>query len=273
MSEPAPEAPNTVFSAQQEVTNALDQANNTAEPTATDSYAPVDNSAYQEDVPWGAVIEGFPGETQAQLNERLQAYTDEITQPYQGYEFLQEAEVDPDTVQYALNMLYTLNSNPRQLYDAIAEYYQFGGGQPQAPQGTSDFEYGEEASQDDPRYAELEEKLQMVARALVEQQQTASAAEEDQALEDELSGLREKYGDFDEEFVLGLALSDVPLEQGVQRFKQLTGQVQQQQRPQSPVVMGSGGGVPGQQPVNPSKLSSSDTKNLVVQMLQSANRE
>jgi hypothetical protein len=257
---------------QQQVTDALGAANT----GANDSYVPVDNSASSEETPWGSILEGVPDSLRSTLDERLASYTTQLQQPYQGYEFLQEAEVDPDTVQYALNMLYTLNSNPRQLYDAIAEYYQFSGQQQQQgqqPQAqTPGLEYGE-AEESDPRYAELEQQVQVVARALYEQQQAQQQAMEDEALESELMGLREKYGDFDEQYVLGLALSDVPLEEGVRRYRSLTGQTGQRPGNPAPVIMGSGGGAPGSAPVNPSKLSASDTKNLVVQMLQRANQE
>lgn len=230
------------------------------------AYAPVEPES-----PWADVLAKVPDTLRPELDPALKDYTDRIKSEWEGYSFLRENEIDPQTVQYAMNILYTLNNNPRQLYDAIGQQYQFAASQQQSesPSLPDDLE----GAEDDPRIARLEQGLQNMARMLLEARQQQEVEEQDAQLKQELDAARQKYGDYDEGYVLGLALNGKSVDEAVRTYKQLeqrlTGQASQRRQP---VVMGSGGAVPGQNPIDPTKLSDRETKDLVTQMLQQAAR-
>ena len=242
------------------------------QPKETESFVPVDDAS-----PWAEVLADVPAEYHKALNEKLSSYTDSVKSPYEPYGFLLENEIDPETAQYAMNMLFTLNSDPRQLYDAIGTYYKFNGTPTDASSEAATFEPEDaESGPVDPRIAKLEQDLQTVAQILVQERQAANDAAEDKALESELNGLREKYGEFDEQYVLGVAVNGTPLDTAVRNYKALETRLGGSsaaagQKP--PVVMGSGGGAPAQNAVDPRTLSDKDTKSLVAQILQNANQE
>lgn len=230
------------------------------------AYAPVEPES-----PWADVLAKVPDNLRPELDPALKDYTDRLKSEWEGYSFLRENEIDPQTVQYAMNILYTLNNNPRQLYDAIGQQYQFAASQQQSesPSLPDDLE----GAEDDPRIARLEQGLQNMARMLLEARQQQEVEEQDAQLKQELDAARQKYGDYDEGYVLGLALNGKSVDEAVRAYKQLeqrlSGQVSQRRQP---VVMGSGGAAPGQNPVDPTKLSDRETKDLVTQMLQQAAR-
>lgn len=240
------------------------------EPVAQDtSYAPVEPES-----PWADILAKVPEELRGELNPALEQYTQRVRSDYEPYQFLLENEVAPETVQYAMNILTTLNQNPRQLYDAIGQYYKYGGDTSAQPQTDPLSDEGVEG-QDDPRIAQLEQGIQTLARVILEERQQKDQQAEDQRLQKELDTARAKYGEYDEGYVLGLALNGKSVDEAVRAYKQLEQKLvasQSQQKPASPVIMGSGGGAPGSGAVDPRKLSGSETKNLVVQMLQNANR-
>jgi hypothetical protein len=240
-----------------------DPANQVQEPET--SYEPVEPES-----PWADVLAKVPDNLRPELNPALEDYTKRLQSEWEGYSFLRENEIDPQTVQYAMNILYTLNNNPRQLYDAIGMQYKFAQEQSESPDLPDDLGQTE----DDPRIARLEQGLQNMARMLLEARQQQEVEEEDSRLQQELEQARQKYGDYDEGYVLGLALNGKSVDEAVRAYKQLeqrlTGGVSQQRR--QPTVMGGGGAVPGQNPLDPTKLSDRETKDLVTQMLQNAAR-
>jgi hypothetical protein len=235
------------------------------ETTQEPAYAPVEPEA-----PWADILAKVPDGLRSELNPALEEYTKRVTEEWEPYGFLRENEVDPSTVQYAMNILYTLNNDPRQLYDALGQYYKFSAAQQTSE--SPDLSEGEFADEDDPRIARLEQGLQNMARLLLEARQEQEEQEEDALLEDELSAARQKYGDYDEGYVLGLALNGKSVEDAVRQYKALEQRLSGTPNQRQPVVMGSGGGAPGSAPVDPRKLSDRETKSLVTQMLEQAAR-
>lgn len=237
----------------------------TETPEYSQSYAPV-----EPEVPWADVLSKIPDQYRGELNPALEEYTQRVTQEWEPYNFLRENAIDPDTVQYAMNILYTLNNDPRQLYDALGQYYKFA--QTQADQPEFEEAFSDE-QQADPRIERLEQGLQTMARLLLEAREQQEAQEQDALLSQELDEARQKYGDFDENYVLGLALNGASIENAVRQFKSLEQRIAGGNvRSSQPVIMGSGGGAPGSNIVDPRKLSSNETKNLVAQMLEQASR-
>jgi hypothetical protein len=122
----------------------------------------------------------------------------------------------------------------------------------------------------------MQKNMEIMARALYTQQQKEKEAQEDAALEKELASLRSKYGEYDEQYVLGLMANGQDGESAVRAYKNLEGKLRGgngQATAQVPRIMGSGGGAPVTGAVDPRKLDAKGRKDLVAQMLEAANRQ
>lgn len=187
----------------------------------------------------------------------------------------------PQDVTLALNVLQTMLNNPREIYDALNSQYNFAdqttGGQQSSQQnsnsGASD--QGQNEPPDlqtayDQRIAMIENNYQRLAEFMLNNQEQQQAAQEDQALEVELAGLKKKYGDFDEPYVLSQMLHlGKTSEEAVQMFQQMTGRIAQQ-GPRPLLLGASGGAVPGQG-FNPVKASDKEAKDVAVEMINAMN--
>jgi hypothetical protein len=96
--------------------------------------------------------------------------------------------------------------------------------------------------------------------------------QEDEQLEDYLEELRGMYGDFDEDYVVGLIAAGVEGDEAVGRFQQLYYALQQddddeEETPNYPRVMSGGGGVPDYSQVDTSKMTDQDTQELIAEIL------
>jgi hypothetical protein len=93
-------------------------------------------------------------------------------------------------------------------------------------------------------------------------------AEADQQLDNDLKSLREKFGEFDDRYVLGLAMAGVSLEEAVQEYQKKFGGSRPAD-PNTPNVLTPGGGLPTDR-VDPKKLDGPGTRSLVEQMLRAS---
>lgn len=194
------------------------------------------------------------------VNERFQ----KVHSEYEPWKPVINSGVEPDTAQFALNLLNSLNENPQMVYNAIKEYYKFDTDGSQSGQGQV-----EPPAEQDPyaaQFQELRQQNEVIAQALLAEKQAKMDAEADQWLDNHLSELRTKHGDYDERYVVALMQSGMSGDEAVQHFHQII-QSQAKQLGPKPLIMGGGGGIPGQQ-ADPTKMDDKGRKNLVVQMLQ-----
>jgi hypothetical protein len=208
----------------------------------------------------------------------VQSRFEQVQSQYAPYKQFLDNGVNPNDIEVALGIAQQINGDPRQFYNALTEYLQENGllddqGQqdgysPEFDLG-DDTQYGEQ--QEDPRLQEFEQQQAAMANWILQQEQQRTEQQADQELDQELNQLQEKYGEFDMGYVLSLAVSGMPLEDAVNKYQQLVQQIQQSPTPGSmvPRVMSPGGGLPAEN-VDPTKMSSGDTKNLVAQMLASS---
>jgi hypothetical protein len=184
------------------------------------------------------------------------------------------SQVDPQTAQWAVQVANQLNANPQMVYEALGEWLKESNpGALQAMQNGSGSGQGQQQpgnnTQDEqpwkPELQRLEQQNRLMTDYLRAQQQERQNAALDNQLENELKTIsQDKYRlkDADMPFVLGLmANNDLTVEQA----SKAVADYQAQFKPR-PLVMGSGGGVPGAG-LNPAKLDDKGTKDLVVQML------
>jgi hypothetical protein len=181
-------------------------------------------------------------------------------------------QADPQTAQWALSVANQLNTNPRMVYEALGEWLKENNLSPQDLQTGSNSGQGQQQpsnnNQDDapwrPELQNLQQQNQLMTDYLRAQQMEQQRAAADAQLERELTDIQTKYklSDKDMPFVLGLmANNDYTTEMAAKAVADY----QAQFKPR-PLIMGSGGGVPGAG-INPTKLDDKGTKDLVVQML------
>lgn len=224
---------------------------------------------------WNDIVSAFPEDKRAELAPRLKQRLDETVKPYEplkAYEDFHRSGITPDQIGTALQVFSTIENNPRQIYDTIGKYLNITPAE--AKEAVENIQDG--TTSDDPRLQRIEQQLETLARVtLAEKQQTTAEkqlAEQEAALDRELSGLRKKYGDdFDEEEILmRMAHKDLSAEKAYEDYMSKASEIRKR-RP-SPMILGGGGMVP-QRTLDVTKLNTSDTKNLVAQMMQQARNE
>lgn len=233
---------------------------------------------------WNDLLQTIPSQLQPQVTPHLQKWDqnyqeslNKVHSQYEGWKPFIDGGVEPSDVDFALGLLNAISTNPHEVQQALNEWLQ-------AEEGGEDFQQGYEdeqgqfnsAEQQDPyditqhpAYQEMESAVQTMAQILLGQREEEQQAQADQELDQEISALQEKYGDFDLRYVLGLAMNDenLDLESAVQEYVQLQDQILSGKRKPGPPILGSGGSSPNTG-LDTTKMSSSETKALVAQMLQ-----
>jgi hypothetical protein len=195
----------------------------------------------------------------ADVTKRFQKYSQDL-EPFKAWQPVIEQYGDPQVAQQAFALMEAINTDPEKVYQALAEQFGFG------DQGGTEPE-DEDAPYVDPEFQTVKQMTEQMAQIMLQQEEAARAAEEDAALESHLAELKEKYGEYDEEYVLAHLNLGYTGEQAVEKFQQMMGTVRQKLTgPSAPVLLGSGGGLPSQS-IDPAQLNSKDTKSLVAQML------
>jgi len=118
-----------------------------------------------------------------------------------------------------------------------------------------------------------------MAQMLLNQREQEEMAKVEQQIETELTGIKETHPDLSEQeetMLFQLATSaKITLTQAAEQLFSYKDQVTQQfaqGRPTPPSVMSATGTVPGQTPIDPTKLDSKSTKNLVAQIMAAQNQ-
>lgn len=231
--------------------------------------------------PYASYLEGLP-ETVVPLVEPIFKKWDSDTgkkfqevhsqyEPLKPWQDFAQNGVSPEDALRGLVLLQKLQENPQEVYNQLGQA--FGFGVEQGQQQELDDEFQGPSLESDPKFQQMEHMTRTMAEYLVQQEQQQRAFAADQAVDQELSALKQKHGDFDEGFVVTQMLQGKTGEQAVQMFNQVVeNAMKQRQRPVAPTVMNSGGGVPSS-PVDIGKASSKEVKNLVQQYLAQAAQE
>ena len=180
--------------------------------------------------------------------------------------------VDPDQVNWAVNMLNMLEQNPREVYDRIGQYYQFNGQQQQDP-ANGQGQQNQQLQDQDPyaeRFTAAERQLRLMTDYLVQQREQQAQAEADRWLDEQMAAAEKKYGKFDDKFVAAQMAGGMTIDQAVQAFQQL--RQKWGAPPPPPLITGAGGGIANMN-TDVRKMNDQDTHNLAVQMINSAFRQ
>jgi hypothetical protein len=233
---------------------------------------------------WNDVLSIVPEQLQPQITPHLQKWDqnyqeslNKVHSQYEGWKPFIDGGVEPSDVDFALGLLNAISTNPQEVQAALNEWLE-------SEEGGEGQEYEDEqgqfnsAEQTDPyditqhpAYQEMEQAVQTMAQILLGQREEEQQAQADEELDQELKTLEETYGEFDVRYVLGLAMNDesLSLEDAVKEYVSLQEGILSGKRKPGPPVLGSGGSSPNSD-LNPAKMSSTDTKALVAQMLQNS---
>lgn len=250
---------------------------------------PVVEPEVNNDPPYKQQLEEFPEslrpiaekqfqEWDKQVNDRF----DKLHSQYEPWKDVFEA-TDPETVNNALLLAQAMQERPQEVWEAIAAAHGFSSGQgqnsnQQEPNSSQKPDEGSpvELDPNDPLFqklTQLEQNQAIIAQALASRNDAEALTAANQQLDQLLTGLREKHGDFNEKFVLGLIANGADPEKAVEEFKSIVSDsLSKQNSPNAPTVVGGGGGVAAE-PVDVTKMSPKDTKTHVADLLAKAAAE
>lgn len=217
------------------------------------------------DASWNDVVSAIPEDQRAllapRIKERIDAY-----EPLKQWEDFQKSGVSPDDAATALKVYEVIENDPRRIYEALGNH--LGVSAKEAKEVVEEIQ--ENGS--DSELAALKQQVETLAQIeLAKHQQSVAAQqaeEQDKALNRELDGLKKKYSDVDEEEILMRMLhKNLTAEQAYQEY---SGKVSALRKSvPAPRLIGQGGAVP-HNAIDPTKLDSKGTKDLVAQMMQRA---
>lgn len=212
--------------------------------------------------------------------QKFQQHAEDIKR-YEPYQALIENNVPMDYIEQALSVAQLIDENPQGFLQQLQAIFGNEMEDGQGPdQGQPQYDYGDgQATFDqqqwdiaqDPRFQELQQHQDILAQYIAGQVQTQQEAAEDQELDTMLDDLRERYGDYDERYVVTMAASGMHPEQAVQQYMQMVQGIRQQPRADAglPSIVSPSNGMPSEQ-VDVASLNDADRKRLVQNILKQA---
>lgn len=254
-----------------------------AEPTAPEqSQAPAspqqeaENSLYQE------VLSSIQDETQKKLLEpHLKSWDQKVTGRFQQIHEQYKPYKDlgsPEDLARAQQVYDLLANNPQQVYNLLHQQF----GQPVAPpqpvqQATPedpyanyDPEIADYFRRQDDRNSQMEKALTLMSTMLTRQAREVQEAQEDQQLDEYLAGLKGKFGDYDETYVLTRMQNGLTGEAAVKEYQAIVNRgnaAQQQVNQAAPPVLNGSGSIAPSNGFDVSKLNAEERKGLVAQII------
>ena len=196
--------------------------------------------------------------------------------------------VDPETAQFAVEVLAKMQEDPRSIYDSLGEHFGWtGNGQTEPPepgQGSSgatqqigDPNFDLEKH---PAFQQLAQRNEVLANVVLAQhraqQEEAAESEADAALDQEFQEAEKKYGKFDrsaEDYIeMYMIANNVSVEDAAQAYFKFTEGIGGNRRPAPKLHPGSGGGAVPTPKVNVTKMSDKEAKDMFAQMIVDAQR-
>ena len=243
----------------------------------------------------GDFLKGVPDEHKSILEPYVKQWDAGVTRRFQDlhsqYHPYKDLGIDPEVLQEAANLYEMLQDDEgaKQVYEFLHQQY----GQGQQPVGSQQQQLqnpfanpqeqnplGQSVQGLPPEFVEKFEQqgqmLQTLAQIILDQQTSQAQEQEDAELDRVLNSLKEKHGEFDENYVLSQMLAGVEAEQAVSQYMQFVQQITNKANPQPallPTLSNNGGSGVAEQPQSIKDLSSKDVKNLVANILQQSAQE
>ena len=208
-------------------------------------------------------------------NEQFTKHAEQV-KSWEPYQQFIDNNVDPEQMSQAMSVAQLIDSDPKAF---MAQMQAFFGDETPAPEQQQQSNSGDSFEEEqydfgnDPRFKQIQSQQDTIAGYLANQVEAAEATRNDTLLSNDIDRLTEKYGDFDQNYVFGLALNGVDLEVGVKQYFDLVESIRSRPAPDAnlPNILSPGGGMPSEQ-MNPADMDDSQRKALVMSILAQANR-
>lgn len=195
---------------------------------------------------------------------------------WEAYQPLREHGISMEDVTNGLRYMQAINQDPRAVWQALGDAYGLTAEQAQQAVEGNEGEEDPYAAQ----FAELQNGLNVVAQHQLQQAEVKARAEAEAELDNQLAQIKSAIGDnYDEGYTLWLLNSDLSVEQAIAAHSDMVNRLlQQNPRPFAPNVMGAnsgggmGAGIPSQQ-IDPRTMTSNQSKQAVIAMLQAAQQQ
>lgn len=148
---------------------------------------------------WNDVLNFIPEDKRGEVLPKLKSWDDnfaKVQSEFSPYKPLLENKVSMDEIQRAFAFANLVNTNPRGLYDQLAERFGFGQGQQQVTNKDEEDEDEEENNKPpvfdltkSPEFQQMQQKLQQFEQAAMQQQEQERMAQEHRAIENEFSAI------------------------------------------------------------------------------------
>ena len=195
---------------------------------------------------------------------------------YEPYKQFVDNEIGSDQIEQALNIAQMIDSDPKAFMEQMRTFFGEDTGQDQStppePDEDEDFVKPYDLTTDK-NFQKMMEQQDTIAGFLAQQVETERAGKEDIALEAELGKLTKTYGAFDEDYVFGLALNDVPLEDAVKKYHAMVEGIRSKPAADSglPNILTPGGGLPSEH-INPADMDKKQRMAYMVHALENASK-
>ena len=237
-------------------------------PSWQELYAVLPDSLHSIVAP---VLEKWESGTQSQFNKHA-----EESKAWEPYQQFIDNKVNPEEMSQALAVAQLIDSDPKAFMEQMQAFF----GEAETPEPQKQQSNNEDAFQEeqydfgnDPRFKQIQSQQDTIAGYLAQQVEAAEATKNDNLLEQDIQNLTEKYGDFDQNYVFGLALNGVPLETAVQQYNALVEGIRSRPAADAglPNILSPGGGMPSEQ-INPADMNKEQREALVMSILAQANK-
>lgn len=261
-----------------------------SEPVET--QAPANEGVADGNPAWQPVLEKLPESLHPLVRPELEAWDKGVQEKLEGLrnEYSQQLDVfkdyqrfiddgvDFNTAATALDVYRQINDDPQAVYDAIGKFFNLTPAQAAEVAETLDDVSGDGLDDlADPRISQLTKEVEELKAALSERATAEEQKRQDEQLNQELSQLKEKHGEFDEQFVLTQMVGmGIPAEKAVQNYLNMVEKIRGESAPSEPaapapkVTSANGGSIPISPSKRTSEMSGRETRELVVEMLKSA---
>lgn len=225
---------------------------------------------------WEALPEQYREEVQPNLTPVLEKWDQNVQQrfdKYKPYERYVNEGVDPEVINYGINLMNKIDSNDgaMEVFGQLGQYLESQGllnTEDEEDEEDGSFDYDSLPPQLRRELNELRGAYSTLAEHNLMQQQQKTEAQEDAALDAELSRLKNQYGDYDDEWVLAKMVNGYSAEDAVTSYHDwLDKTLQGRNKAPTYRPMSGGGDFPSGGQVNPRKMNDGQTKDYVAQLL------
>lgn len=224
---------------------------------------------------FNAIPEDYREQLQPNLTPVLQKWDQNVQkrfEDYKPYERYIKGGVDPQVIDYGVNLLNKLESDDgaMEVFGQLGQYLEQQGLLSQEDgdeDEDGDFDYNSLPAPLRRQIEQLQEGYGVLAEHNLMQEQARQEAMEDAALDSELSRLKKEYGEYDDDWVLAKMSMGIDAEDAVRAYQEWYEGVVSARKPAPFRPIGVDGGMPGTGQFDTKKASNRETQDHVAQLL------